>query len=102
MKRAVGYIRRSHQDAGGHVSREEQETVLRELAERHGETLGEVFEDWGRSGGDSSDESDALAHRPGFRSLLRALEAGEVTAVFAHRVDRIGRSSHALGRLWAA
>ena len=101
MGTAAGYIRRSANDAGGHVSREEQEAIVGQLAARYGETLGEVFADWGRSGGDAHDESDALAHRPGFRGLLRAIESGQVSAVFAHRVDRFGRSTHALGRLWA-
>ena len=54
MKQAVGYIRRSAQDQGGHVSREEQQRVCAELAERYGEALSEVYVDWGRSGVDPS------------------------------------------------
>lgn len=77
MAEAVAYIRRSHKDAGGQVSREDQLSAVNALAERHGEAIGEVFIDWGRSGGDADDE-DALKHRPRFRAMLRRIEAGDV------------------------
>ena len=100
MRRAVGYIRRSTQDQGGHVSREEQEQALKDLAAKHEVELSETFIDWGKTGGGGP--SDALTKRPGFRGLVRAVESGEVSHVFAVGIDRLGRSQNALGHLWAA
>lgn len=104
MPRAIGYIRRSSKDAGGKLSIEEQERDIAELAQRHELVVADVQRDLGRSGGDykGDPDSDALAHRPGFRAVLRAVEAREVDAVLASRIDRLGRSQNALGRLWAA
>jgi DNA invertase Pin-like site-specific DNA recombinase len=104
MPRAVGYIRRSSKDAGGKLSIEGQERDIADLAQRHELVVADVQRDLGRSGGDykGDPDSDALAHRPGFRAVLRAVEAREVDAVLASRIDRLGRSQNALGRLWAA
>jgi len=104
MAGAIGYIRRSSKDSGGKVSIEEQERDIEELAQHHGLQVVGVQRDIGRSGGDykGDPDSDALAHRPGFRAILRAVDAGEVDAVLASRIDRLGRSQNALGRLWAA
>jgi DNA invertase Pin-like site-specific DNA recombinase len=104
MDKAIGYIRRSHHDSGGTFSIDEQEQDIAALAARYELTVLEVHRDLGRSGGDykGDPDSDALKHRPAFRALLRAVESGKVDAVLASRIDRLGRSQNALGRLWAA
>jgi DNA invertase Pin-like site-specific DNA recombinase len=96
----VGYIRRSSKDDGGNVSREDQEAAIASLAERHGLTVDEVYVDWKRSGADIG--SDAIRHRPRFRAMLRRIEGGDVEAVLALNISRLGRGDSALGRLWAA
>ncbi|MGV1035373.1 MAG: recombinase family protein [Microbacteriaceae bacterium] len=113
QRRAIAYVRRSHDDNGGNVSRETQEDAVRSLAAQHGQSLGDrymdgrdafgavdVYVDWGRSGGDAPE--DALRYRPAFRALLREVEAGHVSHVFALKLDRLGRGQTALSRLWAA
>src|SRR4051794_20470678 len=93
---AVGYIRRSHVDDEGEVSRDTQERAIAGLAERDG--LGvDILSDWGVSGGD-----EALSRRPLFRELLRRVEAGDVPTVYALKLDRLGRGQSALGKLWGA
>ena len=95
--KAVAYIRRSHEDTDGHVSKDTQQAAVLALAERESSTIGETYIDWGKSGGD-----EALKHRPAFRRLLTAVERGEVATVYAYKLDRLGRGQTALGRLWAA
>lgn len=99
---AVGYMRRSHDDNGGQLSREDQEVAIAGLAAMHGVTVtpDHIYADWGRSGGDAPE--DAMKHRPKFRAMVRAVERGEVSYVLALRLDRLGRGQSALGTLWAA
>lgn len=94
---SVAYIRRSHEDVNGHVSKDTQQASVLALAERDGVAIGELLTDWGKSGGD-----EALKYRPAFRRLLAMVERGEVSTVYAYKLDRLGRGQTALGKLWAA
>lgn len=86
----IAYLRRSTADASdpGDVSREAQEAAVRDLATRDGYN-GElrVLVDWDRSA-DESKESK----RTGFQAMLRAVQAGEVSVIYAASLDRLYRS----------
>jgi len=65
---------------------ENQFRILREVAERSGWTIVQVFEDAGISGAKSRDQ------RPGYDALLKAVHRREIDMVAAFAVDRLGRS----------
>jgi len=93
----IAYVRRSSADADnpGDVSREAQETAIRDLAHRDGHNGNlRVLVDWDRSA-DEAKESK----RSAFLAMLAAIEAGEVDAVYAASLDRLYRSIRTFVRL---
>jgi DNA invertase Pin-like site-specific DNA recombinase len=82
VKRAGIYLRVS-QDS---QTTENQFRILREVAERSGWTIAQVFEDAGISGAKGRDQ------RPGYDALMKAVHRREVDMVAAFAVDRLGRS----------
>ena len=96
MATPVAYIRRSRVDARrpGTLSHEQQLAAVRKLAEQHGHGELTVLEDWGRSG-----REEKLHQRDGFARLEAMIEAGEVSAVYAYDLSRLGRSLITVHRL---
>lgn len=93
----IAYVRRSSADADnpGDVSREAQEAAIRDLAHRDGHNGDlRVLVDWDRSA-DEAKESKRTA----FLAMLAAIEAGEVSAVYAASLDRLYRSIRTFVRL---
>ncbi len=93
----VAYIRRSSADADnpGDVSREAQESAVRDLAHRDGHNGNlRVYDDWNRSADESKE-----AKRTAFASMLADIEAGRVSAVYAYALDRLYRSMRTFVRL---
>ena len=82
MKRAAIYLRVSTTDQ--HTSN--QETELRQAAERAGWQVVQVYRDHGISGAKGRDK------RPAFNALCRAAARREFDMVMAWSVDRLGRS----------
>lgn len=84
---ALAYIRKSSLPGRGTltVSYEMQERAVRELAKRHGDDLGEMLSDWGRSGG-------TVARRPGYRAVLDAIDSGSVRTLYSFSLSRLSRS----------
>jgi len=82
----VGYVRRSSVSADnpGEASREVQEQAIARLAGAFspGEEV-VVHVDWGISGGRDD--------RPGYVAMKQAIESGEVSAVYAYSLSRLGR-----------
>jgi DNA invertase Pin-like site-specific DNA recombinase len=93
----IAYLRRSSADANnpGDVSREAQESAIRELARRDGYT-GEVrlLADWDRSADEAKE-----GRRAGFLAMLAAIDRGEVDVVYAASLDRLYRSMRTFVRL---
>lgn len=100
MTRPVAYVRRSAagEDNPGDASREVQEQAIRDMIARDGHN-GDVawFVDWGRS----ADESK-LAKRTEYAAMLRAVESGEVSTIYAYAMDRLHRSVIETGKLMIA
>lgn len=95
---AYAYLRKSSvHDPTREVSYEVQEAAVRELANRHGDNHGSlaILSDWDKSGRLGADK------RPGYRSLLDAIESGQATAVYSYSLSRLGRSLPELARLIA-
>lgn len=96
----VAYIRRSTADAEspGDVSRAVQEQAIHDLAQREGHN-GDVrlFTDWARSA-----DEEKEARRTEWLAMLRAVEAGEVTTIYAYSLDRLVRSTVTFGKLLKA
>lgn len=93
----IAYVRRSSADADnpGDVSREAQEAAIRGLAHRDGHNGNlRVLVDWDKSA-DEAKESKRTA----FLAMLAAIEAGEVSAVYAASLDRLYRSIRTFVRL---
>jgi DNA invertase Pin-like site-specific DNA recombinase len=99
MPHPVAYLRKSKSDdPAREVSREEQQAAVEALALADGYqgTL-EVFVDWDRSA------DEAKGHRrTEFIRLIRAVEAGEVSVIYASAPDRLYRSLITYGRLVTA
>lgn len=89
--RVAIYVRISLDRTGAGLGVERQEEDCRELAQRQGWTVVEVFSD-----------NDISAYsgrrRPAYEQLLAAVEAGEVDAVVAWHTDRLHRSPAELER----
>lgn len=84
---AYGYIRKSVvQDPTRMLSPETQETAIRALAARHGDADVTILSDL-----DVSGRKDRTK-RPGWNELLRAVEDGDATAVYAYSLSRFARS----------
>ena len=69
---------------GDSASPERQEWASRQLAEQKGWSVVQVFADRDTSG------FDRRARRPGFEALKGSIRAGEVDAVIADSLSRIG------------
>src|SRR5438874_1302700 len=91
-RRAAILTRISLDRTGDSASPERQEWASRQLAEQKGWAVVQVFEDRDTSG------FDRRARRPGFEALKGSIRAGEVDAVIADSLSRIGR--RAVG-LWS-
>jgi len=93
----IAYLRRSSADSTdpGDISREAQETAVRELARRDGHN-GElrIPADWGRSADDTKE-----GRRTGYLSMLAAIDRGECDVVYAASLDRLYRSMRTFVRL---
>ena len=89
MPQPVAYLRRSRVDTRrpGAMSHAQQLEAIKGLASRHGDPEPFVIEDWGRSG---REEKTHL--RDGFAALTAMIRAGEVSAVYAYDLSRLGRS----------
>jgi DNA invertase Pin-like site-specific DNA recombinase len=80
--RAAVYARYSS-DAQRDASIEDQVRFCRELVQRHGWTVVEVYADHALSG--------ASALRPGYQRLLEDVRAGRFEVVVAEGLDRLSR-----------
>ena len=89
--RAVIYARYSS-DAQRAASIEDQVRLCRELAERQGWPIGEVYADHAISG--------ASALRPGYQRLLEDLRAGCFEVVLAEGLDRLSRDQEHVAALF--
>lgn len=87
MATPVAYLRKSRVtlSSPGEMSHEAQLAAVRELAAANGDPEPIVLSDWSRSG-------RGTAGRPGYRELLRMIEAGEVSAVYSYSLSRLSRS----------
>jgi DNA invertase Pin-like site-specific DNA recombinase len=84
---AFGYIRKSVvQDPARMLSPEMQEAAIRRLAEANGHGDVVILSDLDVSGRKGRDR------RPGWDQLLRAVEDGDATAVYAYSLSRFARS----------
>lgn len=101
-RRAKAYIRRSSGKDAPASWQTQRDAVLRAAGDRGDqlfavETLGEAqthpdwYVDWGRSGADPS--------RVAFVRMLAAIEAGEVSTVYAYHSDRLARRTATLAAL---
>jgi DNA invertase Pin-like site-specific DNA recombinase len=96
MPRPVAYLRKSRSDdPTTEVSREVQEQACRDLARRDGFD-GELalLIDWDRS----ADESKS-SRRTAYQKLLRQLEGGEISHIYAYAQDRLYRGLEGFVRL---
>jgi DNA invertase Pin-like site-specific DNA recombinase len=82
MKRAALYVRVSTD----HQSVENQIRELRQVAERRGWQVGEIYRDAGISGAKGRDQ------RPGLDALLKDASRRKFDVVMAWAIDRLGRS----------
>jgi DNA invertase Pin-like site-specific DNA recombinase len=91
-----GYIRRSVASRAdpGDVSREFQTEEVRRLAGDNAARLVIIDRDWGRSAA-----TDKTGRRLAFLALLDAIEAGDVSALYAYSTDRLARSVEWSARL---
>jgi DNA invertase Pin-like site-specific DNA recombinase len=93
---AFAYLRKSHvNDPSRETSYEVQEAAVRDLAKRHGDngTSLTILSDWDLSGRLGRDK------RPGYNTLLEAIESGTCTALYSYSLSRLGRSVAELARL---
>lgn len=91
---AYAYLRKSSvRDPAREVSYEVQEAAVRRMASERGDANLVLLSDWDKSGRLGADK------RPGYRSLLDAIETGAATAVYSYSLSRLGRSVAELARL---
>jgi DNA invertase Pin-like site-specific DNA recombinase len=84
---AYGYIRKSVvHDSARMLSPEMQEAAIRRLAETNGDADVVILSDLDVSG------RKGRSRRPGWDELLRAVEDGDATAVYAYSLSRFARS----------
>ena len=88
--RPCGYIRRSVVRRDGDISKEYQIERVRALAGDDGPTLLIYDQDWGRSGGRAE-----ARKRKAWATMLAAVEAGDISAIYAYSVDRLARDVEA-------
>jgi site-specific DNA recombinase len=87
------YCRISKDDGGDRLGVERQEKDARALCERKGWPIARVFVD---------DDVSAWSgrRRPSYEEMLKALEAGEITAVAVYDLDRLHRQPRDLERFF--
>ncbi len=93
MSTPVAYLRKSRViDERNGVSWEVQEAKVRELAAQYGDNGGRllILSDWNISG------RKGAKGRPGYRELVRMIDAGEASAVYSYNMARLSRSTHNL------
>ena len=93
----IAYLRRSSADSTdpGDVSRETQESAVRELAHRDGYNGDlRILADWDRSADEAKE-----GRRTGFLAMLAAIDRGECDVVYAASLDRLYRSMRTFVRL---
>ena len=88
---AVIYARYSS-DLQREASIEDQLRLARDLAERHGWEIEEVFVDRAASA--------ASANRPGYKAMLELVRAGRVDVVVAESLDRLSRDQEDVAALY--
>jgi len=98
--KAVAYIRKSKLSANGHgLSWEVQESQVRELATRHGDAELEIVSDWGSSGAAATSAFGGTGRggrRHAWQALLTAIDAGEISTLYAYSLSRLARSTREL------
>ncbi len=91
---AYCYIRKSVVQPGVRtMSWEVQEAEARAMATRHGDDELTILSDWGKSGRIGAEG------RPGYRSLLEAIESGSCNVLYAYSLSRLSRSLMEYARL---
>src|SRR5689334_15070281 len=83
---AAVYCRISKDDDGDELGVKRQERDCRQLAERRGWTVAQVFAD-----DDISASGYSKRARPGFDAMMTAVEAGTVDVIIAWDLDRVTR-----------
>ena len=83
-------------EAPGAISHEVQLDKVKATAEAHGEDLDRlvIIEDWGKSG-----RAEKIHLRVGIARLEELVASGQVTAVYAYNMSRLGRSIETVSRL---
>jgi hypothetical protein len=99
----AAYLRQSRSKTGrvagpADLSRDNQLAAVTALAARDGVTIVRVYDgDWGRSGGRKK-----LDKRQDMAALMASIRAGEVSAVYAYKTNRLNRDSGSSAALWSA
>ncbi len=98
MGRPFAYLRKSRvNNLDASLAPETQEREVREMAQRfddNGDRL-HVLADW-----DISGAAKYTRKRAGYLELVKAIEAGDCTAVYSYSLSRLGRSVQELSRLF--
>jgi site-specific DNA recombinase len=84
LRAAAAYVRISQDREGAGLGVDRQEADCRELADRLGWTIVRTFVD-------NDVSASSGKPRPGYRAMLEALKAGEVSGVLAWHTDRLHR-----------
>jgi DNA invertase Pin-like site-specific DNA recombinase len=99
MARPFAYLRKSSvRDPERDTSPESQEREVRALAQRNdGDVIADadLIADW-----DISGRAKYTSKRTGYLRLLKAIEQGEVSAVYSYSLSRLGRSVSELARFF--
>jgi site-specific DNA recombinase len=87
-RRAAIYVRVSTMEQAQGFSTNAQERICREfvIRQKPNWTVTQVFRDEGYSGKNDK--------RPGFQSMLQAVEDGKINAIVCHHLDRYSRNLH--------
>jgi DNA invertase Pin-like site-specific DNA recombinase len=95
MSRAAIYARISDDRDGGALGVKRQEQDCRELAERRGWSVAEVFVD-------NDVSAYSVRARPAYRRMLEAMKAGDIDAVVVWHLDRLHRHPKELEEFFEA
>lgn len=102
MPAPVAYLRRSSSstlNGNGRISYAVQESSVRELATRHGDEEPRIIVEWGVSGAAAEGAFGGTGRggrRVAYHALKAAIEGGEVSALYAYSLSRLGRSTRDL------
>lgn len=98
--KVVAYIRKSKLNPNGHgLSWEVQESQVRQLAAKHGNPEIEIVTDWGASGAAAAGAFGGTSRggkRRAWQQLLVAIDAGEISTLYAYSLSRLARSTKEL------